>query len=57
MNDKKNYNYEAFVPYVIVKADEQISQEIFDLTHLMATIPNDGDLGKIIREKFLKLKK
>jgi len=48
---------EAFVPYVIVNADEQVPQEIFNLTDLITKTPNDGDLGKIIREKFLKIRK
>ena len=56
MSDKK-HNYDSFVPYIIIKADEQVAQEIFDLTQLIISVPNDGELGKIIRQKFLKSKK
>jgi len=57
MNNTENQNKEAFVSYIIIKADEQRDQEIWDLTDLILKNPNDGDLGKVIRKKFLKIRK
>jgi len=57
VNNIERQNKEAFVPYIIIKADEQRDQEIWDLTDLILKNPNDGDLGKVIREKFLKIRK
>jgi hypothetical protein len=53
-----NPKKESFVPYVIVNANDQRGDEgVFDLLGLIINTPNDGDLGKIIRQKFLKTSK
>lgn len=58
MNDSKvQVDKSTYVPYVILNGDEQIPQEIFDLTEMILKTPNDKDLGKIIRERFLKRRK
>ena len=54
-NKVNNQKKENFVPYVIINANDQRRDEgIFDLLSLIVNTPNDGDLGKIIRQKFLK---
>lgn len=46
--------YENYVPYIVVKADDQREPENIDLTRIILENPNDMDLGKKIRERFLK---
>ena len=54
-NKSSNAKKESFVPYVIINANDQRGDdEVFDLLSLIINTPNDGDLGKIIRQKFLK---
>lgn len=56
MDNKVNkQKKENFVPYIIINANDQRGDErVFDLMSLIVNTPNDSDLGKIIRQKFLK---